>query len=170
MWSTGVHKSGFILFIGSSLFHMLSTCKLWSLIAKYSLSAEVMMTSLYSGHVLYLLANNCYQKHTSRGQNKPIYHVICIITITLLWQTLHCLDFIHTIPNILFKKVVMFQIKRSTDLDSLWFQLSLAFKRSIHASPFLIGWIEHVWPFLDSSDTFTYSNYSDVFLTPRAQL
>lgn len=52
MWSTGVHKSGFILFIGSSLLHMMSTCKLWSLIAKYSLSAEVMMTSLYSGHVL----------------------------------------------------------------------------------------------------------------------
>ncbi|XP_016134142.1 post-GPI attachment to proteins factor 2-like isoform X1 [Sinocyclocheilus grahami] len=39
-----VHKSGFVLFIGSSLFHMMCTCKLWSLIAKYSLSAEEMMS------------------------------------------------------------------------------------------------------------------------------
>lgn len=39
-----VHKSGFILFIGSSLFHMLCTCKLWSLIVKYSISSEEMMS------------------------------------------------------------------------------------------------------------------------------
>ncbi|KAK7130896.1 hypothetical protein R3I94_016142 [Phoxinus phoxinus] len=39
-----VHKSGFIMFIGGSVFHMLCTCKLWSMIAKYSLSSEEMMS------------------------------------------------------------------------------------------------------------------------------
>jgi len=62
--STGVHKSGFIVFIGSSLLHMLCTCKLWSVIAKNSLSAEV-MRFLYSG-----LVHICY-KHVSRGRYKP---------------------------------------------------------------------------------------------------
>uniref|UniRef100_A0A8C9YEZ7 Acyltransferase PGAP2 n=1 Tax=Sander lucioperca TaxID=283035 RepID=A0A8C9YEZ7_SANLU len=36
-----VHKEGFVLFIVSSLIHMLITCRLWKTIKKYSLSPEV---------------------------------------------------------------------------------------------------------------------------------
>uniref|UniRef100_A0A8C1IJC4 Acyltransferase PGAP2 n=1 Tax=Cyprinus carpio TaxID=7962 RepID=A0A8C1IJC4_CYPCA len=66
-----VHKSGFILFIGSSLVHMLCTCKLWSLIAKYSLSAEEMMSYrqkfrlfLFNGFFC-LLAAYFYKRHNT---------------------------------------------------------------------------------------------------------
>ncbi|KAI7796375.1 putative post-GPI attachment to proteins factor 2 [Triplophysa rosa] len=53
-----VHKSGFIIFIGSSLFHMLCTCRLWSVIAKYSLSAEEMMS--YRHKFRLFLFNGCF--------------------------------------------------------------------------------------------------------------
>ncbi|XP_051537718.1 post-GPI attachment to proteins factor 2 [Myxocyprinus asiaticus] len=39
-----VHKSGFIIFIGSSLLHMLCTCRLWAVIERLSLSAEEMIS------------------------------------------------------------------------------------------------------------------------------
>lgn len=54
-----VHKSGFILFIGSSFFHMLCTCRLWSMIPqKYSLSAEEMMS--YRKKFRLFLFNSCF--------------------------------------------------------------------------------------------------------------
>ncbi|XP_016404612.1 post-GPI attachment to proteins factor 2-like isoform X2 [Sinocyclocheilus rhinocerous] len=65
-----VHKSGFILFI-DSLFHMMCTCKLWSLIAKYSLSAEEMKSYrrklrlfLFNGF-FGLLAAYFYKRHNA---------------------------------------------------------------------------------------------------------
>lgn len=39
--SSVVHKGGFVLFIISSLIHMLTTCRLWKSIKKYSLSKKV---------------------------------------------------------------------------------------------------------------------------------
>ncbi|KAM7397445.1 hypothetical protein PAMA_005638 [Pampus argenteus] len=35
-----VHKNGFIVFIASSLLHMLSTCRLWHVIRRYSVNPE----------------------------------------------------------------------------------------------------------------------------------
>ncbi|XP_016095896.1 post-GPI attachment to proteins factor 2-like isoform X2 [Sinocyclocheilus grahami] len=66
-----VHKSGFVLFISSSLVHMLCTCKLWSLIAKYSLSAEEMMSYRQKFHLFLfngffcLLAAYFYKRHNT---------------------------------------------------------------------------------------------------------
>ncbi|KAI4878769.1 hypothetical protein NFI96_028767 [Prochilodus magdalenae] len=42
-----LHKNGFIMFIGSSLLHMICTCRLWQVITKYSLSAEKMYNICY---------------------------------------------------------------------------------------------------------------------------
>ncbi|XP_051960714.1 post-GPI attachment to proteins factor 2-like [Xyrauchen texanus] len=66
-----VHKSGFIIFIASSLFHMLCTCRLWSLIERHSLSAEDMMSyrhkrRLFIFNVFFcLLALYFYRRHNS---------------------------------------------------------------------------------------------------------
>ncbi|RXN07280.1 post-GPI attachment to s factor 2-like isoform X1 [Labeo rohita] len=66
-----VHKSGFIVFIGSSLVHMMCTCKLWSMIAKYSLSEEEMMSSRLKSRLFLfnlffcLLAAYFYRRHNT---------------------------------------------------------------------------------------------------------
>ncbi|KAJ8368482.1 hypothetical protein SKAU_G00085100 [Synaphobranchus kaupii] len=40
--SYGIHKKGFMVFIGSALVHMMITCWLWKVINKYSVSREEM--------------------------------------------------------------------------------------------------------------------------------
>ncbi|XP_076835574.1 acyltransferase PGAP2 [Brachyhypopomus gauderio] len=42
-----IHKGGFIVFIVSSLLHMLSTCRLWHVISRHSLSSEDMTSHYY---------------------------------------------------------------------------------------------------------------------------
>ncbi|KAL1252771.1 hypothetical protein QQF64_017464 [Cirrhinus molitorella] len=66
-----VHKSGFILFIGSSLVHMMCTCKLWSTISKYSPNAEEMKSyrlksRLFLFNLFFcLLAAYFYRRHNT---------------------------------------------------------------------------------------------------------
>ncbi|KAM6961021.1 post-GPI attachment to proteins factor 2-like [Aplochiton taeniatus] len=50
-----VHKEGFVLFIASSLIHMLITCRLWHAIKKYTLSPEDRKS--YRWKVRFLLFN-----------------------------------------------------------------------------------------------------------------
>ncbi|XP_056587213.1 post-GPI attachment to proteins factor 2 [Triplophysa dalaica] len=53
-----VHKNGFMMFVGSSLFHMICTCRLWSVIAKYSLTSEEMMS--YRRKFRLFVFNGCF--------------------------------------------------------------------------------------------------------------
>ncbi|XP_065143284.1 post-GPI attachment to proteins factor 2 [Paramisgurnus dabryanus] len=53
-----IHKNGFILFIGSSFFHMICTCWLWSVIARHSLSSEEMRSYRYKRRLF--LFNSCF--------------------------------------------------------------------------------------------------------------
>lgn len=39
--SVGIHKKGFIVFIASSLLHMLITCRLWHVIRRHYVNPEV---------------------------------------------------------------------------------------------------------------------------------
>ncbi|XP_060929648.1 post-GPI attachment to proteins factor 2-like [Limanda limanda] len=64
-----VHKEGFVLFLVSSLIHMLITCRLWKAIKKYSLSPEDAKSHLWKVRFLLLNVSFCgfagffYYKH-----------------------------------------------------------------------------------------------------------
>uniref|UniRef100_W5KEV0 Acyltransferase PGAP2 n=1 Tax=Astyanax mexicanus TaxID=7994 RepID=W5KEV0_ASTMX len=64
-----LHKNGFIVFIASSLLHMLCTCRLWQMITKYSVSAEEMTSCRYKIRLflfnisLCLLAGYFFRRH-----------------------------------------------------------------------------------------------------------
>ncbi|XP_029924352.1 post-GPI attachment to proteins factor 2 isoform X2 [Myripristis murdjan] len=53
-----VHKNGFIVFIGSSLLHMLFTCRLWQVISRYCVNPEE-VTSYRWKVRLFLLSVSC---------------------------------------------------------------------------------------------------------------
>ncbi|KAL7853811.1 hypothetical protein AOLI_G00206550 [Acnodon oligacanthus] len=64
-----LHKNGFIMFIGSSLLHMMCTCRLWQVITKYTVSAEEMTSYRYKVRLflfnigLCLLAGYFFRRH-----------------------------------------------------------------------------------------------------------
>ncbi|KAG9348486.1 hypothetical protein JZ751_002222 [Albula glossodonta] len=64
-----LHKKGFIMFIGSALLHMMTTCWLWKIIKKYSISNEELKSYRWKKHlfvsslILCAAASGFYWKH-----------------------------------------------------------------------------------------------------------
>uniref|UniRef100_A0A8C9YG44 Acyltransferase PGAP2 n=1 Tax=Sander lucioperca TaxID=283035 RepID=A0A8C9YG44_SANLU len=82
-----VHKEGFVLFIVSSLIHMLITCRLWKTIKKYSLSPEDAKSHYWKVRFLLLNVSFCafavffYWKHNMYCESGSKYSMSLIITI-----------------------------------------------------------------------------------------
>lgn len=80
MRSTDVHKNGFMMFVGSSLFHMLCTCRLWSVIAKYSLTSEVNQLSVFYSVLLFSVLCKDQQRAVYTNRFTWINHHINALT------------------------------------------------------------------------------------------